>query len=147
MDIKKILVPVDGSDESRKALDTAVYLAKRCSASVILFHVVDLNQEMSDLDRVTMSGYVPSEIGEKGYRLLAELARGVPESIPLAIDSAIGAPGECILQKQKETGADLIIMGSRGLGAMRGFVMGSVSQTVLHKADCMVMMVKCQRDL
>ena len=83
MEIKKILVPLDGSPESEKAFTFGLDLAEKYDARLVLAHVVDMNEKMTALDQVTMSGYVPSEIMEEGYRLLSRSARKVPPHIRL----------------------------------------------------------------
>ena len=108
----------------------------------MLAHVVDMNEKMTALDQVIMSGYVPSEILDEGYRLLSRSARKVPPSIRLDTMVRIGAPPQTLLSMAEDTGADLIVMGSRGLGAVRSIVMGSVSQYILHHARAMVTIVK-----
>lgn len=142
MNIKTILVPLDGSDESRRALALAADLAEKYGAGLVLLHVVDLNQKMSALDRVTMSGYVPAEILEDGYRLTADALRSVPADISAKTETVAGDPAETILRRAESLPADLIVLGSRGMGAVAGLVMGSVSQTVLHRALCPVVVVK-----
>ena len=59
-----ILVPLDGSEEARKALALAVAIAEKFGARLTLLYAVDLNANMSGLDRVTMSGYIPETILE-----------------------------------------------------------------------------------
>lgn len=142
MEIGKIMVPLDGSEESAKAFVLGLDMAKRYHSKLVLVHVVDMNEKMTALDRVTMSGYVPTEIMEEGYKLLSEFARQVPTDIPLDTVVRIGAPPQTLLAIEEELGADLIVMGSRGLGAVRSIVMGSVSQYILHHARVMVTIVK-----
>ena len=142
MEIKKILVPLDGSPESEKAFTFGLDLAEKYDARLVLAHVVDMNEKMTALDQVTMSGYVPSEILDEGYRLLSRSARKVPPHIRLDTMVRIGAPPQTLLSMAEDTGADLIVMGSRGLGAVRSIVMGSGSQYILHHARAMVTIVK-----
>ncbi len=142
MEIKRILVPIDGSDESCRAMQVAAGMAAIYQAELELLYVADLNKEMTGLDRVTMSGYIPSEIENRGHHVLAELIREVPQTVKAYSVVLIGSPADQILEEQKEKNADLIVMGSRGLGAVRQVIMGSVSQTVLHRAPCPVMIVK-----
>lgn len=142
MNIKTILVPLDGSDESERALAFAADLAEKYGAGLVLLHAVDLNQKMSALDRVTMSGYVPAEILEDGYKLTADALRSVPSGISAKTETVAGDPAETILRRAESLPAGLIVLGSRGMGAVAGLVMGSVSQTVLHRAAVPVVVVK-----
>lgn len=100
MEIKKILVPLDGSPESEKAFTFGLDLAEKYDARLVLAHI--------RLDTMVR----------------------------------IGAPPQTLLSMAEDTGADLIVMGSRGLGAVRSIVMGSVSQYILHHARAMVTIVK-----
>lgn len=97
MEIKKILVPLDGSPESEKAFTFGLDLAEKYDARLVLAHVVDMNEKMTALDQVTMSGYVPSEILDEGYRLLSRSARKVPPHIQLDTMVRIGAPPQTLL--------------------------------------------------
>lgn len=115
MEIKKILVPLDGSPESEKAFTFGLDLAEKYDARLVLAHVVDMNEKMTALDQVTMSGYVPSEILDEGYRLLSRSARKVPPHIRLDTMVRIGAPPQTLLSMAEDTGADLIVMGKPGL--------------------------------
>lgn len=142
MEIKRILVPVDGSEESHRAMGVAAGLAAVYQAELELLYVADLNKEMTGLDRVTMSGYIPSEITNQGDHVLAEFAGELPKTIKTEKVVLLGGPADQILEEQKEKKVDLIVMGSRGLGAVHQVIMGSVSQTVLHRAPCPVMIVK-----
>lgn len=82
MEIKKILVPLDGSPESEKAFTFGLDLAEKYDARLVLAHVVDMNEKMTALDQVTMSGYVPSEI----------LDEGLPASFPVCPQGAAPYP-------------------------------------------------------
>ena len=142
MEIKKIMVPLDGSEEADKAFAFGLDMAEKYKATLLLVHVVDMNEKMSALDQVTMSGYVPAEILEEGYRLLGRYTRQVPPSIPLDTVVRIGAPPQTLLSVWQENKADLIIMGSRGRGAVESIVMGSVSQYILHHVTAAVTIVR-----
>ena len=137
-----ILVPLDGSEEARKALALAVAIAEKFGARLTLLYAVDLNANMSGLDRVTMSGYIPETILETGYKLLAEAARRVPADIPVETAVIPGHPAHVILELAESDHANLIVLGSRGLGAVKGLLMGSVSAAVIQKAPCPVMTTK-----
>ena len=142
MEYKKILVPIDGSEMSTQALLQAVYVAQHCGASLGVLHVVDLNKEVSAFERVSLSGYVPSELKETAYQLLAEIMHEIPREIEAKALVKMGDPGEVIVDTCMEGDYDLIIMGSRGFGTFRQMVMGSVSQSVLHHAPCSVLIAR-----
>ena len=64
--LNKILVPIDGSSQSYKALSHAVYIAQHNKAVLTLLHITDINHEVSDFERVCLSGYIPENIKDKG---------------------------------------------------------------------------------
>ena len=142
MSISHILVPIDGSDESRNALSLSVEMAKKFSAKIFLLHVADWNAQMTSLDRVTMSGYIPSDILKEGYELLTDAARQIPKEIETETAVVPGNPATVILEEAEKTKSDLIILGSRGLGAVKGLLLGSVSAAVIQKAPCPVLTTK-----
>lgn len=139
---RKILVPVDGSGPSRRALDKAVYLASLCDAELTLLNVVDLNKEISSFEQVSTGGYVPSELKESGYQLLAELMHVIPREIRAKAAVEIGAPPQTTVEYYERHGFDIIVIGSRGIGKLKQIIMGSVSQYVLLRASCPVLIVK-----
>ncbi|OUO40736.1 hypothetical protein B5F82_03060 [Megamonas hypermegale] len=109
---------------------------------VNLLYVVDLNKEVSDFERVSLSGYVPENIKSKGIEILNKLAKEIPQEIKINTSIEIGFPTEVIVEKAKNENYDIIVMGSRGLGKIKSIFMGSVSQYVLKYAHCPVLIVR-----
>lgn len=142
MEYRKILVPIDGSPESKSALQQAIYLAGISGAELSLLNVVDLNRQISAFEQVSTGGYVPGELKEKGYARLAECMHEVPREIWAKTIVVVGAPTDMIVETAEQGGFDLVVMGSRGRGAIETLVMGGVSQYVLHHAACPVMIVR-----
>ena len=139
---KKILVPVDGSAASRRALDKAIYIGSLCNAELTLLTVVDLNKEISSFEQVSTGGYVPSELKERGYQLLAEFMHVIPSEVRAKMAVEIGAPPQTVVDYFNQHGFDLVIIGSRGIGKLQQIIMGSVSQYVLLRTAAPVMIVK-----
>ena len=134
METKKILVPVDGSEPANRAFHIALDLAAKDKAEVTLIDVVDANDMLSPEFYTT--------IKRKGKELITKLEKEIPESIPHSTEIHVGLPGQMIASVAKEGHFDLIIMGNSGKGALDAFVTGSVSQYVIHHANCPVMIVK-----
>ncbi len=141
-EFQRILIPLDGSKHSKEALARGVYLAKQCKATIGLLYVVDLNLHISAFEQVSTGGYIPSELKEKGYNLLLDVVQQIPSDIAVEKIIEIGSPAETILDVCEREKYDLIVMGSRGLGAIQQIIMGSVSQYVLAHAHCPVMVVR-----
>lgn len=142
INLKKILVPLDGSKQAYEAAKRAVYIAGLNEAEVTLLCVVDLNKEVAAFEQVSLSGYVPTELKEGAYKLLAELMHEIPREIKAKTQVEIGTPAEVIVETAEDGHFDLVVMGSRGFGAIKSLLMGSVSQYVLQHAHCPVLVVR-----
>ena len=143
MQVKKILVPVDFSDHAAKALDTAIDLARTFDASVHLMHSYPIQ----------MSGLTPYGVDfpaslERDWRLAAQnqldtwaekvSATGV--EVSLSLTPLIASEG--IARTAADVGADLIVMGTRGLSGIKHVLLGSVAERTLRIAPCPVLTVK-----
>ena len=142
MNYKKILVPLDGSEASRRAMDEAIYLAGLSGAALLFLHIVDLNKELPTPQRIWEESNSLSEWEKAGAEKLANFVVGLDDSISHDDIVAVGSPGKTIHRIAKENACDLILMGSRGLNALENIVLGSVSQYVLTHASCPVMVVR-----
>ncbi len=129
--VTKVLVPIDGSGRSDRALQYASVLAKKANAEMTLLYV----QEPS-LFRVK-----PELAKEIGTNILSKAAKKV-KGVKLNQKLESGNPAKMITQTADNGNYDLIAMGSRGHGALRGFLLGSVSNHVLHYAKHSVLIVK-----
>ncbi|MDF2633640.1 MAG: nhaX 2 [Pelosinus sp.] len=137
-----ILVPFDGSGHSKRALEHAIYLAELCQAKIGLLYVTDLASKVSSFEQVSTGGYIPSDMKEDGRGILNEALKQVPDTLKAEAFLEIGEPTELIVDFCQENNYDLIIMGSRGRGAVKQLLMGSVSSYVLYYAPCPVLVVK-----
>ena len=140
--VKKILVPYDGSEQAQQAVKRAAHIARLQGATLMLLMVVDLNEEVAAFERVSMDGYVPAELKEGAYKEIAKIQREMPEDIHVNSMVELGSPAETIVETADDEGYDLVVMGSRGLGRLEGFLMGSVSQYVLQHVHCPVLVVR-----
>ncbi|MEY1588193.1 universal stress protein [Burkholderia sp. Bmkn7] len=141
-----ILVALDGSDTSSRALDAALTLAAETGARLTPVYVVDFLVPAYD-----MYGYDPSILvdafREEGLRVTEDAARrlkardvaGTPQI------SNVEPAGEDIPRRivrlADETGADLIVMGTHGRRGFQRLFLGSVAERVLRLATCPVLMI------
>lgn len=143
MNIQKILVPVDGSTSSFEAFLWACELASRFHAQVHMVYMVDARKQVAGVGRVPIG----IESGEKearkeGVRVVEEFSKHAPPGITVEKIIAVGPPAEGIVRLASTMGIDLIVMGNRGLGAVRRLAFGSVSTYVLHHAECPVLVTR-----
>jgi nucleotide-binding universal stress UspA family protein len=143
--IRRILCPVDFSDFSRRGLDLAFAVAARSGAEITALHVTaaaSLPPTSAAFPEVPAFFPLDPTVME---RLRAELACFVAPSrtpdIQLRTVVEEGAPVTRILTQAKELGADLIVMGTHGVGGFERWVLGSVAEKVLRKAPCPVLTV------
>jgi len=128
--ISRILVPVDGSEKSEKTLRYVDALALKTGAKVTLMYV----QESA---LFSMRPEIASQMGSQILAHAAGRITGVPER---KLES--GDPAKKIIEVAKKENYDLIAMGSKGHGLVRRFLLGSVSDHVIHYADRSVLLVK-----
>lgn len=138
----KMLVPVDGSDHSLRALEHALFLAKNAGSRVTAIHVIEkpptVYVESQKLLNDIMTKY--RNESTKVLERCKELAAGKDLKIETVI--AEGDAASNIADYAKKEGFDIIVIGSRGLGRFKEMVVGSVSNKVLHHAKCSVLIVK-----
>ena len=140
--IKSILVPIDGSDHGRKAVQYAADIALKYKAMVHVVHIVsplpDIIQESEVLE-------VIQDRGEAFAREILEEAVGEFKKKGVrSFQSTVlhGNPADAIIEFARKHGVDMIVMGSRGLSGVTELLLGSVSTRVCHLADCTCVTVK-----
>lgn len=140
---RRILVSVDGSDVSDRVVDTAVALAESVGGTLDILFVSYFD---SNTDAMGEDSWLPESVTGPTFKEVdAALERAhcrVPSSLRIVMHHKIGVPSEEILAFIKENEIDIVVVGGRGLGALQGFLVGSVSQTVLESAPCAVVIVK-----
>lgn len=137
-----ILVPVDGSDHSKEALKEAIKMAKAFSAKILLLNVqphYDTAHTKIFFSKEEIRSYA-EELGEEVFKPYLPLLE--EEGIPYEKKVEMGNPAERIVETAEKWKADYIVMGARGLGPLRGTLLGSVSYGVIHQASCPVLIVK-----
>lgn len=134
----KIVVGVDGSEGSDRALAAAADVAKRDGASITLCHVVERIAAKGDMAPLHAD---EPEVKASIEKQAADL-RGQGIDTDVRSEAIIlGGPARSIVDVADETGADLIVVGTRGHSALGGVFLGSVTQRLLHLASCPVLCV------
>lgn len=144
-----VIVPIDGSKYSQWALDWAAQLPFASSTKVKALHVVDLVSLRAPLTPHPVVVWNEAIIQAETRRLAAEAKRIAAQTkkqvSALQLKAKVvverGAVGPTILKHARKR-TSLIVMGSRGLGALDRFILGSVSSRVVHHAACSVLIVK-----
>ncbi|MHA1908591.1 MAG: universal stress protein [Candidatus Thorarchaeota archaeon] len=138
--VKTILVAVDGSEYSEKAVKYGCAIGVPLNAEIILLHVVPMLVSATPYHD-TVSDQPFLALQKVGEDILAK-AKKVAGSTPVADLIDHGDPAARIIEIAEERNVDLIIMGSRGLSGIRRLFTGSISDKVANQATCPVMIVR-----
>ena len=139
----KILVPVDGSDAALDAVRHALRLHREGLASTFLLVTVQepvylyervLPPDAEVLERVS------GAVGERALEAAEALFKAA--GVPFEREIGSGEPAAVVVDMAERHGCDAIVLGARGLGALRSALLGSVSQGVLHASQLPVTIVK-----
>ena len=143
MPIQKILVPVDFSEHSAHALDEAIGLAKALGAKLTLLHCYQINVGGISPYGISIPDGWDREVREAASRGLADW-QGKADAAGVEAESRLSPqfPSEAIAACAEEIGADLIVMGTRGLSGIKHVVLGSVAERTIRIAPCPVLTVK-----
>ena len=144
--IRTILVATDASPASNRAIDMAADLADKYGASLHLLHVIrqmQLPVELRNMAEVEKLVGSRSEVMGYVARKILTDAEARAESFGVTdvhAESIEGEPATTIIDRANALGADLIVMGTRGLGKVRSMMLGSVSRKVsnLSGVDCLI---------
>ena len=134
-----ILLASDGSSEAVLAARTAADLAESYNSKL---HVVYVEPALPMIDQFADPG--PERTSPESRRLLDEQVKRIEETGGTVAEAhlRLGRPDEQIVQVGEQVGAGLIVIGSRGHGALRRALMGSVSDSVVRHAHCPVLVVR-----
>lgn len=141
----KILVPVDGSEASNKAVDTAgVMLKEGSTKQITLLHVLQPGEVMP-FNGLNMPVDYPQfyeELNKAARQVLENAEKRLAGKENIKIQLEYGSPVEIICKMAEQEKFDLIIIGNRGLNRFQRVLMGSVSSKVTTLANCPVLVVK-----
>lgn len=145
--LRRVAVPIDFSENSKKAVLYGAEIAKGQQAKLFLLHVV--NQRLIDtMQELSLKGYKEDFLDAMKSMLQdrdADLRAFTPDEFMqgLDIDYSIrkGKPGEEIVKFARENKIDMIVMGTQGRTALADVFVGSSTRTVVNRAKCPVLVV------
>lgn len=153
---EKVLVPLDGSEHSQRALETAIQITNKFGGKMTLLHVYSVAvtpvivPEPITLTPAGVPVVTSAEISkmleaarEAGHKILVA-GEKIAESAGLRVESVLreGNTVQEIIKMAKGDQSNLIVMGARGISRIRELLMGSVSEGVIKNAPCPVLVVK-----
>lgn len=143
MSFRTILVPVDFSDHSAQALETARELAKAFDARLVLLHCYQVNPGAVSPYGIVLPEGFDREVREAAARRLEEWRdKAAADGVNAEGRLSSTFPSMGISDAATEEKADLVVMGTRGLSGLKHVLLGSVAERVLRTAPCPVLTVK-----
>ncbi|TLS37958.1 universal stress protein [Pseudalkalibacillus caeni] len=139
----KLLVAFDGSELSEKAYRVALNMAKENDA--VELDVVTALNPTAQISSAVVYANILNELRKDAVEMMTEMKERLNEDLPDHKTKTMvleGNPGDEIVTYADVNQIDLIIMGSRGLGGIKEFFLGSVSHNVLQRSHCPVLIIK-----
>ena len=139
MNIKKILVPLDGSQNSMRGLNEAIYFARQCHATITGLYVIPLSKPETN----SQISYIEKHLLVNASKFMSKAKkRAAQNGIDFSDELIYGDEGEKIINYANSKKFDIIVIGSRGMSSIKETFLGSTSNYVLHKSKIPVLIVK-----
>ena len=139
MAYRKLFIPVDGSDNSKAACEAAVRMSQSVEKLVILAHCHDPIPQRIQGHALEV---LEEDLKEEADRIFDECRVFFDNAnIPVKTIVLYGSQGPALAEAAEKEKADIIIMGTRGLGNLGSLVLGSVSNAVIHNTSLPVLLV------
>jgi nucleotide-binding universal stress UspA family protein len=138
---RNILIAYDGSEHSRRAAEIAGKLAREHGEDAELWVVSVVNAVTGELGEPFLSEMIERSAAI-GQELINEALEYTGEGVQMHREVLFGEPADCIVEVASTRACDLIVIGSRGMGALKSLLLGSRAQKVIHQAACPVLVVK-----
>lgn len=139
----RLLVPVDGSDASKRAIEQLLKGLGGYKEPAEI-HLLNVQHPLhADVSMFVSSDQIRQFHHDEGMKALRPAREKLDAAgVPHAFHIGIGDPAAVISQYAREKACDQIILGTRGLGAVAGMLLGSVAAKVIHLSDVPVLLVK-----
>ncbi|MDP9287529.1 MAG: universal stress protein [Thermoproteota archaeon] len=150
INIKKILVPIDGSDASLKAAKYAIKAVKCEKAQIICIHVIPTPENISEFEGkpfYSLQAYY-DELGKSAkpwFEKIIETCKRMTVSeddVTTDIVADVSSIADAIINYAANNNTDLIVMGTKGKTGLKRFLIGSVADGVVRHAHCPVLVVR-----
>lgn len=137
-----VLVPVDGSDNSYRALDAALLLSEKLGSNITVLNVME-QVPITRIESEKLLSELLEAYKEENQEILSKCSKIATEK-GLSIKTLLlqGNPASIILDYSKEEKFDLVIMGSRGMGKFKQLILGSVSSKIVHHSPCAILLIR-----
>jgi nucleotide-binding universal stress UspA family protein len=146
-----VLVAIDASENAQRALEAAVTLTKGLRAGLQIVHVVNIPNMLWTLGlppgaTIPVGKVDDADATARAQELVTKAVSYAQESGVASPKSSVVtdmvSPAQAIVELAEEGDVDVIVVGTRGTGGFKKLILGSVANSVLHYAQCSVMVVK-----
>jgi nucleotide-binding universal stress UspA family protein len=145
MEIKKILVPVDFSDNSKKVLEAAGYFSDKCQAET---HVVFVVQSFDDYSGFFVPHMPVAKFEEEMVQAAEQkMDKFLEDQQNVEAKVLVGDVAEEIIRHAEESKMDMIIMGTHGYKGLEKVMFGSVAEKVVRSSPCPVLTINPYKNL
>lgn len=137
-----VLVPVDGSDNSYRALEAALLLSEKLGSSITVVNVME-QVPITHIESEKLLSELLEAYKKENQEILSKCSNIATEK-GLSIKTLLlqGNPASVILDYSKKEKFDLVIMGSRGMGKFKQLILGSVSSKIVHHSPCAILLIR-----
>ncbi|HJU80039.1 MAG TPA: universal stress protein [Nitrososphaeraceae archaeon] len=137
-----VLVPVDGSDNSYRALDAALLLSEKLGSNITVVNVME-QVPITHIESEKLLSELLEAYKKENQEILSKCSRIAAEK-GLSIKTLLlqGNPASVILDYCNKENFELVIMGSRGMGKFKQLILGSVSSKIVHHCQCAVLLIR-----
>ena len=138
----KILVPVDGLDNSYKALEAALVLSEKLGSNISVVNVME-QVPITHIESEKLLNELLEAYKKENQEILSKCS-DIAHQKGITIKTVLlqGNPAPVILDYSKKENFDLVIMGSRGMGKFKELILGSVSSKIVHHSPCAIMIIR-----
>jgi nucleotide-binding universal stress UspA family protein len=148
--MEKILVAIDGSQNSQRALDFALEFAEKYSANLTLLNISEISAVTSVPSDITPYPGGSMVVLDRDFQKIheeiltkaLEHAKAVKPNVSVTSVLREGNPASEIVALAREGQFDVVVVGHRGSGKLNELFMGNISERVAHQANCTVIIVK-----
>ena len=138
----KILVPVDGSNNSYKALEAALVLSEKLGSNISVVNVME-QVPITHIESEKLLSELLEAYKKENQEILSKCS-DIAHQKGITIKTVLlqGNPAPVILDYSKKENFDFVIMGSRGMGKFKELILGSVSSKIVHHSPCAIMIIR-----
>ena len=140
--IRRILVPVDFSTHSRKAVAYASAFARQFSASLTFLHVIQVNYAYGEFGAIDFTSLEREMRAGAEKELSAQVATATATGLSAVSLVREGSPAKVIADVARELGADLVVISTHGYTGLKHVIMGSIAEQVVRYTPCPVLVVR-----